>query len=504
VFAYPGQAVLLSLSIGPGLAPMRDQDSTAVLPDPSHNTSVTLSGLVIERLVMERVCGSADHESAKDFAYSFVGRQYVRTGPGEAKPQHGLRDGEPRFDGSYKGIIQFSKFRWAVIHLEPCTEALYTELEVKSEGYIQTYANQSSQELIDEATSALEKNNLNEAVNLFTVALSKPLDDEEPDEMEEGSEWVEAGQPSTLRLLIVSGRSQASYELQTYHTCIRDVELLERLYGEPAEVIHILNEVESVAYYRSILRRAFAYKALGKLDMAAQCILSVMVLDVLLDETSEADEDGEAILPRHVAKELLASAEEGLQSLNYDPNTVMVYSLRVELEGTDPLVWRTLDVVGETTLEELLQYLTTVVGWRGGEFHEFVVDDYGPIHFTHIPDEEESIVDIDTALIVAELDSYEDERYATIAAILSKVGDQFAFVYEKAWTHRIVVEAVRHEIIPEDDTEDTLSFPKCTGGQYACPPDEVGGPSGYTVKIAMPLVRCPFVLKYVFIFIGLS
>ena len=51
--------------------------------------------------------------------------------------------------------------------------------------------------------------------------------------------------------------------------------------------------------------------------------------------------------------------------------TARIYSLRVELEGIEPLIWRRLQVPAAITLPKLHRVLQVVMGWTDSHLHSF-------------------------------------------------------------------------------------------------------------------------------------
>ena len=136
-----------------------------------------------------------------------------------------------------------------------------------------------------------------------------------------------------------------------------------------------------------------------------------------------------------------------------------VYRLKATLKESAPPIWRRIEVRGSTTLARLHTILQTVMGWTDSHLHEFVVGDvrYGMRDMEWDP-----------------LDPRKDERRARLGAIVAGVKDRFSYEYDlgDGWVHDIVVEQV-------SPAEPDVRYPRCIGGERACPPEDVGGISGY-------------------------
>ena len=70
--------------------------------------------------------------------------------------------------------------------------------------------------------------------------------------------------------------------------------------------------------------------------------------------------------------------------------------------------------------------------------------------------------------------SVENERTVRLAAILGRVGSKAIYTYDfgDSWEHSIVLE----KRLPVDPN---TTYPICTDGQLACPPEDCGGVPGF-------------------------
>jgi Plasmid pRiA4b ORF-3-like protein len=103
------------------------------------------------------------------------------------------------------------------------------------------------------------------------------------------------------------------------------------------------------------------------------------------------------------------------------------------------------------------------MGWDGLHLHEFRFGKqlYGPHNPQGSPFEIESQI---------------DEREARINQVLLRVGSKGIFTYDFGdnWEHGIVLE----KRLPVDPD---VNYPLCTGGERACPPEDIGGVYGFTI-----------------------
>ena len=137
-----------------------------------------------------------------------------------------------------------------------------------------------------------------------------------------------------------------------------------------------------------------------------------------------------------------------------------VYQLRVELLHVEPQVWRSILVPDHLSLAKLDRVIQAVRGWNNTHLHAWHIQGkrYGR------PDAE---WDAPGALL--------DDRKFTVGTALGDEVIEFVYLYDfgDGWEHRVVVE----KRLPAKANENT--WPMCTAGANACPPDDVGGPPGY-------------------------
>lgn len=140
-------------------------------------------------------------------------------------------------------------------------------------------------------------------------------------------------------------------------------------------------------------------------------------------------------------------------------NLTHTYTLRVELEGVRPLIWRRILVDGSVSLGKLHHYLQAAMGWTDAHLHEFEIA--GQVFAIPHPDD-----DPDRPA--------KDERRATLSKVVG-VGEHFLYRYDfgDSWSHRIVVEAV------DQSPGEPAGVAEVAAGERACPPEDVGGAEAY-------------------------
>lgn len=135
--------------------------------------------------------------------------------------------------------------------------------------------------------------------------------------------------------------------------------------------------------------------------------------------------------------------------------------LRIELEHSQPLIWRTVAVPDNITLVKLHSVIQAAMGWWGGHLHEFVIDHH---HYGQVFDGD-PYMDIGPELI--------DERRKKLLNVLGRQR-QFEYLYDfgDSWWHKIRLEGTLPLTTPRPQA-------LCLTGEMACPPEDVGGLPGY-------------------------
>lgn len=140
-----------------------------------------------------------------------------------------------------------------------------------------------------------------------------------------------------------------------------------------------------------------------------------------------------------------------------------VHQLKMTIAGTKPPVWRRVVVPSSIDLAALHRVIQTAFGWWDCHLHEFDLDGtrYGS-------DDGDGWGE-----------PPQDERRARLDR-LTTAGSKFTYTYDFGddWEHKVVVEKV-------EPANPKLSYPACTGGRRACPPEDCGGVWGYANLLAV-------------------
>ena len=181
-------------------------------------------------------------------------------------------------------------------------------------------------------------------------------------------------------------------------------------------------------------------------------------LDELLDhlETSvyraKGNEKQKVLRIVEKVSELLGSTidpdEISEQRLPKKMNTV--FQIKVTLMGIIPLIWRRIQTK-DCTLAEFHDLLQVTMGWEFEHLYRFII---GGVKYADL----ECDTNLDTAILPAQ-----NRR------------PRFDYVYDLGdqWMHQLVVE----ERFPP---EQGVQYPICVAGRRACPPEDCGGPWGYS------------------------
>lgn len=131
------------------------------------------------------------------------------------------------------------------------------------------------------------------------------------------------------------------------------------------------------------------------------------------------------------------------------------FRLRIELDGTTPLVWRRIEVLASSTFWDLHVAIQDAFGWLDYHMHEFEV---GTLTIG-VPDEyaEKEIVPGWTVPLSKHLGCVRTLAY------LYDFGD--------GWRHTIHLEEVKEV--------DGKPYPRCLAGENAAPPEDCGGVYGF-------------------------
>jgi hypothetical protein len=152
----------------------------------------------------------------------------------------------------------------------------------------------------------------------------------------------------------------------------------------------------------------------------------------------------------------------------------LILQFLVVLSETDPLVWRRIQVPESYSFWDLHVAIQDAMGWQDYHLHEFtLVRDTGRVRRIGIPDDE--------------MPHERPTEAGWKVAVSKALGDRplpMRYVYDFGdnWEHVVIHEGTW-------SADPALKYPRCIGGARACPPEDCGGPSGYTEFLAAVLDR---------------
>jgi Plasmid pRiA4b ORF-3-like protein len=163
-----------------------------------------------------------------------------------------------------------------------------------------------------------------------------------------------------------------------------------------------------------------------------------------------------------IVEDIIERAIEDFQGIGRIPVKDRLYQFKIRLKNFKPPIWRRIQT-RDCTLDRLHEHIQTSMGWTNSHLHHFEINKklYGDPWLIR-----ESFDDV----------SYEDSSLATLSKVLPKSGERFYFAYEydfgDSWLHEVLFEGCLR-------AESGRRYPLCLEGERACPPEDVGGTSGY-------------------------
>ena len=133
-----------------------------------------------------------------------------------------------------------------------------------------------------------------------------------------------------------------------------------------------------------------------------------------------------------------------------DSNAIV--QIKVWLIGKSPMVWRRVLVPASCTLRELHGVIQVAMGWEGLHLFQFLL----------------------RAARYGSLELSASSAEVTMAALRLRKGARFVYEYDLniPWRHGIRIE---DHVAPAAKA----TYPACSGGQGACPPEDCHDPSGF-------------------------
>lgn len=140
-----------------------------------------------------------------------------------------------------------------------------------------------------------------------------------------------------------------------------------------------------------------------------------------------------------------------------------VCTLRIELCGSDPLIWRQVEVPTSLTLKALHEVIQAAMGWLGYHLWEFAI---GERRFG-LPMDEDWGTEPRT-----------EAAKIRLREVLTPRKTTFTYLYDFGddWEHRLVLTNVRQG-------EPGVGYPRYIAGEGNAPPEDCGGIAGFYEKL---------------------
>jgi hypothetical protein len=136
---------------------------------------------------------------------------------------------------------------------------------------------------------------------------------------------------------------------------------------------------------------------------------------------------------------------------------------KIELLEIEPLIWRRINVPSNYSFWDLHVAIQDSMGWLDYHGHEFQV----------LPPRKRKPI-----LICIPHEEYENNTLPgweiPVTEYLREPADEAVYDYDfgDGWHHKIILEG---KFLQNAEVD----YPNCVGGERACPPEDVGGVSGY-------------------------
>jgi hypothetical protein len=150
-------------------------------------------------------------------------------------------------------------------------------------------------------------------------------------------------------------------------------------------------------------------------------------------------------------------------SFSYQQAFSRAYRFRITLREVQPAVWRCIEVPETYSFWDLHVALTDAFGWWDSHLHEWNVHnpETGSLERLGMSDEDDPDVRLDWEIKIAD--------YFLTGKALEALHQ---YDFGDGWEHLVELEDVHAR-------ESGIVYPRCPGGESACPPDDCGGPWGY-------------------------
>jgi hypothetical protein len=199
------------------------------------------------------------------------------------------------------------------------------------------------------------------------------------------------------------------------------------------------DQIEDVDKYLDLLRRRIGWEPAGGAGAATYGM-------------ERAAQHEEGMSARQGAAKAEGPTGERVSAITGGPT---VHRLTITLQGTEPAIWRQVEVSSTITLHRLHSAIQAAFGWENSHLWVFSTPqgDYG-------------VPDGDTG--------HRSASSKKLEAVAPSPGDWICYTYDfgDTWDHAVVVDAVVN-------AEPGVAYPRYLTGQRAGPPEDCGGVWGY-------------------------
>lgn len=133
--------------------------------------------------------------------------------------------------------------------------------------------------------------------------------------------------------------------------------------------------------------------------------------------------------------------------------------LKVELNETEPKIWRRLLIEDNSNFLELHLAIQLAMGWQNSHLFEFNLEG---LNISLLDEEDEFDED--------KLDASSETLWENIKTVGQTIN--YTYDFGDSWEHTITVEQIQ----PLDKKQ---KYPVCLGGEMNCPPEDCGGIEGF-------------------------
>jgi len=141
------------------------------------------------------------------------------------------------------------------------------------------------------------------------------------------------------------------------------------------------------------------------------------------------------------------------------PTQALILRFRIELEESNPLIWREIEVSGDVTFWDLHVAIQDAMGWLDYHLHRFTIP--------HPRTKQARIFGIHNLNQDCDDPPSCAHQVATMFTLRNDTA-RYEYDFGDNWQHTVrLVDVLRRDF--------TRSYPRCTGGARACPPEDCGG-----------------------------